>query len=92
MKGTCKGTVEGNCEGTCSGLDSCSLNAVQIAPVRIVSSVHLKAYVSTFLKDLIKLKVVSQSIPFWIPPASKCFSALSRSGIMYHLFRVFAKL
>ena len=70
--------------GSCSGLDSWSLKAVQIAPVRIVSRVHLKAYVSTFLKDRIKLNVVSKSIPFRIPPASKCFSALSRSGIMYH--------
>ena len=29
--------------GLCSGLDSWSLYAVQMAPVRIVSSVHLKA-------------------------------------------------
>ena len=29
--------------GLCSGLDSCSLYAVQMAPVRIVSSVHLNA-------------------------------------------------
>ena len=29
--------------GSCSGLDSCILYAVQMAPVRIVSSVHLNA-------------------------------------------------
>ena len=29
--------------GLCSGLDSWNLNAVQRAPVRIVSSVHFKA-------------------------------------------------
>ena len=78
--------------GSCSELDSCILYAVQTAPVSIVSSVHLYAWNSGFLKVRIRLRVVSKSMPFAIPVASKCFSALNRSGIVSHLYRIFAKL
>ena len=47
--------------------------------MRIVSKVHLKEKWSGLLKDLIILRVVSKSMPFAIPLASKCLSALSRS-------------
>ena len=60
--------------------------------MRIVSNVHLKEKWFGFLKVLIMLRVVSKSMPFAIPLASQCLSALRRSGVVYHLYRVLAKL